>query len=227
MKRVAIVSDIHANLPALEAALADIDRREVDTVVVAGDLVGDGKQPAEVVTLLRRLGFPAIRGNVDRKVAEAAALSGKELAERARKKKTAELLWTARRLDRAGLHWLTGLPATVTLLLGGARMLVVHGSPLSDTDSIYPSLTPRALAAKLGADRPDILVCGHSHVPFARRISGVAVVNAGSVGRPVDGDPRGSYALVDIGAGRPPRGRIVRFSFPTGEADANPGSEGG
>lgn len=225
--RVAVLSDIHANLPALGAALADLEQREVETVVVAGDLVGDGGQPAEVVTLLRRLGFPAIRGNVDRKVAEAAALSGKDLAERATKKRTAELLWTAGRLDRASLDWLTGLPATLTLRVGGLRMLVVHGSPLSDTDCIYPSLTPRALAAKLGAEHPDILVCGHSHVPFARRISGVAVVNAGSVGRPVDGDPRGSYALVAIEAGRPPRGRIVRFALPSGGADANPGAGGG
>ncbi len=225
--RVAVVSDIHANLPALEAALAELDEREVETVVVAGDLIGDGRQPAEVVELVRRRGFPAIRGNVDRKVAEAAALSGEKLAERATKKRTAELLWTARQLDRGGLDWLIALPASVTLHLGGLRMLVVHGSPLSDTDYIYPSLTPRALADKLGADRPDILVCGHSHVPFARRISGVTVVNAGSVGRPVDGDPRGSYALVEIEAGRPPRGRIVRFSFPPGEADAGPGSAGG
>ncbi len=224
--RVAVVSDIHANLAALEAALADIERQGVETVVVAGDLVGDGRQPAEVVELLRRRGFPAIRGNVDRKVAEAAALSGKELAERATKKKTAELLWTADQLDRAGLDWLAGLPATLTLRLGGSRILVVHGSPLSDTDCILPSLTPRALAGKLGADRPDVLMCGHSHIPFVRRISGVTVVNAGTVGRPVDGDPRGSYALIDIEAGRAPRGRIVRFSYPIGSADVGLGSDG-
>ena len=221
--RVAVVSDIHANLPALQAALADIGRLRADRVIVAGDVVGDGRQPEEVVALLRRRGFPAIRGNVDRKVAEAAALSGKELAERAAKKKTAELLWTARQLDRADLEWLRRLPETLALRLGGARVLVVHGSPLSDTDYIYPSLTPHALAAKLGAARPDVLVCGHSHVPFARRISGTTVVNAGSVGRPVDGDPRGSYALLEITAGRAPRGRIVRFSFPSADADAGSG----
>jgi putative phosphoesterase len=225
--RIAVVSDIHANLPALEAALAEIRRRHADRVIVAGDVVGNGRQPAEVIALLRRLGFPAIRGNADRKVVEAANLSGKALAERAAKKKTAELLWTARQLDRVGLEWLMRLPATLALRLGGSAVLVVHGSPLSDTDYIYPSLTPRALAAKLGADRPDILVCGHSHVPFARRIAGVTVVNAGSVGRPVDGDPRGSLALIDIEAGRPPGGRIVRFSFPTGGAGTTPGSEGG
>ncbi len=225
--RIAIVSDIHANLAALEAALADIGRRKADRVIVAGDLVGDGRQPAEVVALLRRLGFPALRGNVDRKVAEAAALSAKARNELATMRKTAELLWTAGQLDRAGLDWLAGLPATLTVRVGGSRLLVVHGSPLADTDSIYPSLTPRALAAKLGAARPDVLACGHSHVPFARRIAGVTVVNAGSVGRPVDGDPRGSYALVEVEAGRTPRGRIVRFPFPDGEGHAGPVSGGG
>jgi putative phosphoesterase len=221
--RIAVVSDIHANLPAFEAALEDIRHRHADKVIVAGDVVGDGRQPAEVVALLRRHAFPAIRGNVDRKVVEAAALSGKALAERAGKKRHAELAWTAHQLGRAGLDWLAGLPESLTLRVGGSRLLVVHGSPLSDTDYVYPSLTPRALAAKLGADRPDVLACGHSHIPFARRISGVTVVNAGSVGRPVDGDPRGSYALVDLAAGRTPRARIVRFAFPATEAAAAPG----
>jgi putative phosphoesterase len=211
--RIAVVSDIHANLPALEAALADARRRHAEEVIVAGDVVGDGRQPAEVVALLRGRAFPAIRGNVDRKVVEAAALSGKALAERAGKKKHAELAWTARQLGRSGLDWLANLPASLTAHVAGSRLLVVHGSPISDTDYIYPSLTAPALAEKLGADRPDALACGHSHVPFVRRISGVTVVNAGSVGRPVDGDPRGSYALLEFTAGRPPRARIVRFAF--------------
>jgi predicted phosphodiesterase len=97
--------------------------------------------------------------------------------------------------------------------LAGKRLLLVHGSPLGDTDYVYPSLTARALAAKLGAARPDVLACGHSHIPFTRRIAGVRVVNAGSVGRPVDGDPRGSYALVELDRGALARARIVRFPY--------------
>jgi putative phosphoesterase len=225
MMRVAILSDVHANLPALQAALADLERRGAEVVLVAGDVVGDGRHPSEVVEMLRRRAIPTIRGNVERKVIEAAALADTELALRTGKKKQADLVWTARRLGPEGLEWLRALPASLELHLAGARLLLVHGSPLGDTDYVYPSLTAQALAAKLGTDRPDVLACGHSHIPFTRRIAGVSVVNAGSVGRPVDGDPRGSYALVDLDRGALPRARIVRFSYPSDGPAADQASE--
>lgn len=211
--RVAILSDVHANISALEAALADLERRAAKVVLVAGDVVGDGTHPSEVVALLRRRAIPTIRGNVERKVMEVAALRPSEVAVLAKKKHT-DLVWTAKCLGREGLDWLRSLPSSLELRLAGSRLLLVHGSPLGDTDYVYPSLTARALAAKLGAERPDILACGHSHIPFARRVAGVTVVNAGSVGRPVDGDPRGAYALVDLERGRIARARIVRFPCP-------------
>jgi len=210
--RVAILSDIHANISALEAALADLKRHAPQLVLVAGDVVGDGAYPSEVVVLLRRRGIPTIRGNVERKVMEVAALRPSEVNILV-KKKHADLVWTAKRLGREGLDWLRSLPPSLELRLAGSRLLLVHGSPLGDTDYVYPSLTTRALAAKLGSERPDVLACGHSHIPFTRRIAGVTVVNAGSVGRPVDGDPRGSYALVDLKPGRIARARIVRFAY--------------
>ena len=80
-------------------------------------------------------------------------------------------------------------------------------------DTIYPSITVRGLQAKLGNARPDILVCGHTHIPFVKRIAGVLVVNCGSAGHPVDGDPRPAYALVCAEEGTVPRGRIVRFEY--------------
>jgi putative phosphoesterase len=211
--RVAILSDVHANISALEAALADLERRAAKVVLVAGDVVGDGAHPSEVVALLRRRAIPTIRGNVERKVMEVAALRPSEVALLA-KKKDADLVWTAKCLGREDLDWLRSLPPSLDLRLAGSCLLLVHGSPLGDTDYVYPSLTARALAAKLGAERPDVLACGHSHIPFTRRIAGVMVINAGSVGRPVDGDPRGSYALVDLELGRIARARIVRFPYP-------------
>lgn len=210
---VAVISDIHANLEALEAALVDVERRAADAVLVAGDLVGDGPDPAGVVALLRRRRFPAIRGNVDDKVTATASLSGAEQAALLEKRKKADLVRTVRALRRSDLDWLRRLPESLRLELEGRRVLVVHGSPLSSTDYVFPSITPQALAAKLDSERPDVLACGHSHIPFARRIGGVTVVNAGSVGRPVDGDPRGSYALIEITKSRAPRARIVRFPF--------------
>jgi diadenosine tetraphosphatase ApaH/serine/threonine PP2A family protein phosphatase len=97
---------------------------------------------------------------------------------------------------------------------GGADVWVVHGSPMSDTDYIFPSITAQALAAKLGEVRPQVLVCGHTHIPFTKRVAGVCVVNCGSVGRPLDGDPRGAMASCDFpGKGRV-HCRIVRFAYP-------------
>ena len=225
--RIAVVSDIHANLEALEAALADLERRGAVTVLVAGDLVGDGPDPDGVVGLVRARRFPAIRGNVDVKVLATAALPEAEQAALLERKKKADLVRTARQLGRAGLKWLEKLPGTLTLRFEGRVLQMVHGSPLGDTDYVFPSITPAALAAKLGAARPDVLACGHSHIPFTRRLLGVTVVNAGSVGRPVDGDPRGSYALVDIERGRSPRARIVRFPLSSRGAGARIGSRRG
>jgi len=198
--RVAVLSDIHANVAALAAALADLDRRGADAVVVAGDLVGDGADPAGVVALLRSKRFPAVRGNVDDKVIEAASLPRGEQAALLEKRKKADLVRTARALDRGDLEWLRELPEALHLEFGGCRVELVHGSPLGVTDYVFPSITARALAAKLGADRPDVLACGHSHIPFARRIGGVT-----------DGTPRA---------------RIVRFPFATVAPSARGGAGG-
>lgn len=80
-------------------------------------------------------------------------------------------------------------------------------------DAIYPSITKRGLEAKLGDARPDVLVCGHTHIPFVKRIGGTLIVNCGSAGHPVDGDPRPAYALVRTEQTAAPRGRIVRFEY--------------
>ena len=80
-------------------------------------------------------------------------------------------------------------------------------------DAIYPSITLQGLEAKLGDRRPDIVVCGHTHIPFVKRIGRTLVVNCGSAGHPVDGDPRPTYALVHTEPGAAPRGRVVRFEY--------------
>lgn len=217
--RVAFLSDVHANLPALRSALEMAERRGAERVVVAGDVVGDGPHPREVVEELRRRAVEAVRGNVDRKVlaqgTDRARLEGRAGG----RGQAANRAWTALRLlDAPGERaWLAGLPAELALELEGRRALVVHGSPLGDTDYVYPSLTPIGLRAKLAGwrgERPALLVCGHSHVPFAREVDGVTVVNCGSVGRPADGDPSGSLALVEVGAGGGIRAEIVRFPYP-------------
>ena len=210
---MAFVSDIHGNLPALEAAVADANARGAGKIICAGDMTGYGPFPGEVCRFLQERRIPTIIGNYDQKVIDAAK-QGRAAAARMKQKKRKILLWTAARLGDQSLRYLAGLPGQIARRLsGGHRLLVVHGSPVSAEDAIYPSITRRGLGAKTGDQRPDILVCGHTHIPFVKRIGGTLVVNCGSAGQPVDGDPRPAYALVQAEAGARPRGRIVRFDY--------------
>ena len=215
--RVAFLSDIHANFPALCAALGHADGKGAERVVCAGDIVGGGPHPTEVIRLLRERGAEAIRGNVDRKIVRLASKPSK-LKRWAKEPGRAPHAWTARSLGKAELDWLVALPPEREFDFENVRVRVVHGSPLGDEDYIFPSLTSRGLAAKLGPDipqgPPDVLVCGHSHIPFVRTVGGVLVINCGSVGRPVDGDPRGSLVLADFPAGGRATARVERFDYP-------------
>ena len=211
--RVAFLSDIHANFPALCRALEWTRRNRADRVVCAGDMVGLGPHPTEVVRLLMEQGVEAVLGNVDRKVLSLLQ-TPRKLERRLKKKAQAPAAWTALALGKAERAWLAGLPRELRFTEGGADVWVVHGSPVADTDYIYPSITTRALAVKLGEIRPRVLVCGHSHIPFTRRVAGVQVVNCGSVGRPLDGDPRGALAYCDFPGKGQVSCRIVRFAYP-------------
>ena len=211
--KVAFLSDLHANFPALCRALEGARRDGAERIFCAGDLVGFGPHPTEVVRLLMEEQVGCILGNLDRKVL-AAPHKAKKLRKRVRRGDDPQAAWAAMNLGPAERAWLEGLPPGLKLDLGGLRVWVVHGSPLSDTDYVFPSITAEGLLSKLGEERPDVLVFGHSHIPFSRRVALVHVVNCGSVGRPVDGDPRGAYALCDF----PGKGRfgckIVRFDYP-------------
>jgi diadenosine tetraphosphatase ApaH/serine/threonine PP2A family protein phosphatase len=139
-----------------------------------------------------------------------------------KQKKRKILLWTTAHLGDPSRRYLAGLPDHIARRLsGGHKLLVVHGSPVSLEDAIYPSITRRGLEAKLGGQHPDVLVCGHTHIPFVKRIGGILVVNCGSAGHPVDGDPRPAYALVQAEAGARPHGRIVRFEYDSGRTIAS------
>ena len=208
--RIAFFSDIHANMPALSAAFARAERLGVSKHVIAGDIIGGGPHPLEVTRFLMEKNVQSIRGNIERKVTGRA---GKPVKKNFSSDKKGNLLWTAAQLGSAEMEWLRALPADLMLETGGVRIKVVHGSPRSDMDYIYPSVTKASLLAKLDLDLPDALVCGHSHIPFSRAVSGMYVVNCGSVGRPVDGDPAGSFAVIELGESGKIGVRIVRFAY--------------
>lgn len=191
--RVAAIYDIHGNLPALEAVLQDIREADVDRVVAGGD-VFPGPMPRETLARLLDLEIPTqfIQGNGDRAVLE--WMAGSELdtlPEQARE----AIRWVARQLDPEHERLLATWPKTLRLEIRGlGEVLFCHATPRNDTE-MFTRLTSedRLLPVFAGLDMP-LVVCGHTHMQFDRRIGGIRVVNAGSVGMPF-GEP-GAYWLL-------------------------------
>ncbi|HYI74331.1 MAG TPA: metallophosphoesterase family protein [Gaiellaceae bacterium] len=181
---VAAISDIHGNLPALEAVLADIEREGVDEIVVAGDSVS-GPWPAEVFDLLDEAGARIVHGNADR--ADEVARFSQEVA-----------VWNASRLGSRRLATVATWPSTVAVDIEGlGRVLVCHSTPSSDLP-IYTRITPdEEVLTLLGSVEADVLVCGHTHMQYDRTLSnGLRLVNPGSVGMPYEGRPGAFWALL-------------------------------
>ena len=177
MTRVAALYDIHGNLPALEAVLAEVG--DTDTIVVGGDF-SRGPMPVETVDRLRGLGGRArfICGNADRTA-------------------TGEDAWEMDRLGGERLEFLAGLPETVTIDVEGlGGVLFCHGSPRSDEDIITAVTPDERLARILKGVGERFVVCGHTHHQFDRTAHGVRVVNAGSIGMPYEGRPGAYWALL-------------------------------
>jgi putative phosphoesterase len=180
--RVAAIADIHGNLPALEAVLAEIEREHVEQVVVAGDTIS-GPWPADVFDALAEAGAIVVRGNVDR-----LALAGGEGA-------IGE--WSLERLG-ARRATVAEWPLTATLEVDGlGRVLVCHATPSSDERTYTPITPEQEILALLGDIDADVVVTGHIHVQYDRTLSnGLRIVNPGSVGMPYDGGAAAYWALL-------------------------------
>jgi putative phosphoesterase len=198
MERVAVITDIHANLPALEAVLEHIEERGVDAIYCGGDLVGYGPHPNEVCALIEDRGIPTIYGNYDYAIGRDEEDCGcayrdqhdRELGQQS-------IAWTLEHTDERSKAFMRGLPFDLRFELGGRRMRLVHGSPRKVNEYLFedkPARTFERIAA--GADC-DVLVFGHTHQPWIREYGGVLFVNCGSVGKPKDGDPRAAFALLE------------------------------
>jgi putative phosphoesterase len=195
--RVAVITDIHANLPALEAALAWIDGQGIEAVYCGGDLVGYGPDPNEVCALIRDRAIPAIYGNYDWAIARDEEDCGCAYTDR-HDGEIGQLSvdWTLANTDRASKEFMHDLPFDLRFELGGKRVRLVHGSPRKVNEYLFedkPARTFERIAA--GADC-DVLVFGHTHKPWVHEYGGVLFVNCGSVGKPKDGDPRAGFAVL-------------------------------
>jgi predicted phosphodiesterase len=208
----ALISDVHANLPALEAVLADIDGRDgIGAIYHLGDLVGYAPWPDEVVALLRERAIPGVAGNYDSTTATDYEHCGCKY-EDARQEELSHLSyeWTRANTSPETKAWLGGLPFRIDLRpLGGhqagPRLILVHGNPILNTVYWTEDRSDdfcRKMAEHLGARAGDVIAFGHTHKPWHREVDGIHFLNTGSVGRPKDGDSRAGYVLVTFYAGK-------------------------
>ncbi|MCZ8518069.1 MULTISPECIES: metallophosphoesterase family protein [Paenibacillus] len=199
MERIALISDIHGNLPALEAVEEDLRSRGIRRVICLGDLVGKGPQPAEAVERIRGLCELTVQGNWDHGIGTP---QEKEAG-----------LWQQERLSAEQLQYLGGLPFAADLLLSGRRIRLVHASAKSVYHRVYRKSDKKeklamfdnteAAGGFLGGDQtPDVVGYADIHVPYLQTLKskhrqGLLLFNTGAVGAPYDGLPQASYIILE------------------------------
>lgn len=192
--RIAVISDIHGNLVALDAVLADIDRSRPDALVCLGDVVESGPQPREVLARLRAIGSVNLMGNTDERVLSPQPYEPPN--EHARRSAEIEA-WCVGLLGAEDRALMRSFQATATLALDhSTRLLCFHGSPRSNTEVIRATTPEAELEPMLADAAAQVLIGGHTHTQMLRRHRTALIVNAGSVGLP--------FELIPGGVRRPP-----------------------
>ena len=186
--RTALLSDIHGNLVALDAVLADVERRDVDLTVCLGDVAASGPQPREVIEVLRRLRWPCVMGNTDESLV-------KNLPEKFsesmpdEERGTLERLdeWTREQLSGSERGYLSTFKPTISLRRRRSHsLLCYHGSPRSNLEGVFVGESDDDLARHFAGYKGDVFAGGHTHVQMLRRFGGSLIINPGSVGLPFE-----------------------------------------
>ena len=221
MEYITIFGDIHANLPAYEAVIEDMDQRESGNRYCLGDLVGYGVSPNEVIQAIRESGVPTIMGNYDQGIGHSSDECGcayrDELSKQLGK---LSIAWTNQHTSQENKLFLRGLLHDFPLQLGELKVLLVHGSPRKINEYLYEDRPESSLERIMDQAGVDVLVCGHTHIPYHRILSsGRHVINAGSVGKPKDHDPRACYVILEV-EGREVKARFIRVPYDVEQAAA-------
>ena len=197
--RVAVISDIHSNIYALQAVLEDIETRQVDKIFCAGDLVGYTPFPNKVIELIREEEITTVQGNYDEAVGNEKVVCGCDYdTEVEQKIGSASMNFTIVETTDQNKQFLRELPSEFTFDLGELSVLLVHGSPRRLNEYLYAgSEQLKEVAAEV---EEDILICGHTHLPYHRVVAGCHVVNVGSVGKPKHGNSNGVYTIIEAEA---------------------------
>lgn len=214
MNRVAVITDIHGNLPALEASLEAIGAIGVDATYCGGDLVGYGPHPNEVCRLIEERGIPTIYGNYDYAIARDLQDCGcayvtqhdRELGQRS-------VAWTLEHADERSKAFMRSLPFDLRFDLGEVAVHLVHGSPRKVNEYLFADKPARLYERLAVGEQARVLVFGHTHKPWIHEFGGVLFVNCGSVGKPRDGDPRAAFAILELDGTGEIRASIERVPY--------------
>jgi predicted phosphodiesterase len=210
MHRIALFSDVHANLPALKAVLASIDAHNPDQLFCLGDLVGYAPWPNEVVDLVRRRNIPTLAGNYDEGVGNNSDDCGCAYKEEVDKQRgDISIALTNQWITDDNRRWLRLLPRHIRLELGADAdysILMVHGSPRRINEYLFEDRRERSFIHLMDRNDADVLLFGHTHKPFHKVLSDDVdanprhrhAINIGSAGKPKDGDSRACWVLLEI-----------------------------
>jgi len=194
-----VITDIHGNLPALEASLAAIDAIGVDRIYCGGDLVGYGPHPNEVCALIEDRQIPTIYGNYDYAIGRDLDDCGcAYVTEHDRALGKQSVAWTLAHTEQHAKDFMCELPFDLRFELGEVPIHLVHGSPRKVNEYLFEDKPPSLFERLAAAEEAQVMVFGHTHKPWMRTYGEVLFVNCGSVGKPKDGDPRAAFAILEL-----------------------------
>jgi len=198
--RIAVFADVHGNLEALHGVLKDIKKRQAEKIFCAGDLVGYGPFPGEVIELIKSQGIPTVMGNYDDGVGNYRLVCGCDYKDaHAQMLGEKSILWTKEHTTEEHKEFLRRLPMRLEFEAAGRKVLLVHGSPRRLNEYLYQDTEPKYLEELLTEAGCDVLICGHTHIPYIKELAGGRyVINVGSAGKPKHGNPHAVYALIDL-----------------------------
>lgn len=195
--KIAFISDIHANIFALKKVLEDIKKQNVDKIICLGDLVGYAPYPNEVIDLIKENNILTIQGNYDESTGEELMVCGCDYgSQKETENANKSLFWTQEEVNEENKKWLAELPKEKKMEIEGWNLYLVHGSPRKNNEYLYAdSEEVKEIADNFEFD---ILLSGHTHLPYFKVINGKYIVNAGSAGKPKHGNPRATYVILNI-----------------------------
>lgn len=204
--KIAIISDIHSNLYALMKVLDDIDSEDVTSIICLGDLVGYGCHPNEVISLIKRRNILCLKGNYDASVVDNAYsfIRNTDI-------NSFSLPWTYDELRASNRFFLSSLPTSINLEFEDKKIKFVHGSPNKINE--YLTEDHEDLESIMTNLSEDVLVCAHTHLPYIKNFDNKLIVNAGSVGKPKNGSPNATYAILEIYTDMPIKAKIKSVEY--------------